>query len=50
MVNSAITPIATYTMCTIKLSARVIDNIDRIRKQCVWRGNDRNRRGGHLAA
>jgi len=28
----------------------VTDNMDRIRKQCVWRGNDRSQRGGHLAS
>ena len=39
MVNSALTPIVTYAMCTIKLPRGVIDNIDRIRKQCLWRGN-----------
>jgi hypothetical protein len=50
MVNSAITPIATYTMCTLKLPAGVVENIDRIRKQCIWRGNDRSKRGGNLAA
>ena len=31
MINSAITPIATYNMCTLKLPAGVIENIDRIR-------------------
>jgi len=50
MVNSAITPIATYTMCTLKLPAGVIENMDRIRKQCLWRGTDRSKKGGHLAA
>ena len=50
MVNSSITPIATYAMCTLKLPAGVIDNMDRIRKQCLWRGNNRTARGGHLAA
>jgi len=50
MINSAITPIATYTMCTIKLPAGVIDNMDRIRKQCLWRGNDATKKGGNLAA
>ena len=40
MVNSAITPITTYAMCTIKLPKGVIDNIDQARKQCLWRGND----------
>jgi len=44
MINSAITPITTYTMCTIKLPAGVIENIDRIRKQCLWRGNDRTKK------
>ena len=37
-------------MCTIKLPAGVIENIDRIRKQCLWRGNDRTKKGGCLAA
>jgi hypothetical protein len=35
MINSAITPICTYAMCTIKLPRGVIENIDRIRKQCL---------------
>lgn len=32
MVNSAITPIVTYTLCTIKVPKGFIDNIDRARK------------------
>jgi hypothetical protein len=32
MLNTAITPIATYVMCTIRLPRGVIDNIDKIRK------------------
>jgi hypothetical protein len=51
MVNSSITPITTYAMCTIKLPKGVIENIDRARKQCLWRGNDANRKkGGNLVA
>ena len=50
MINSAITPITTYAMCTLKLPAGVIDNLDRIRKQCLWRGNDTSKKGGNLAA
>ena len=46
MVNSAITPITTYAMCTIKLPKGVIDNIDRARKQCLRRGNDPKKKGG----
>lgn len=44
MVNSVITPITTYAMCTIKLPVGMIDNIDRIK-----RGNDQ-KKGGNLAA
>ena len=40
LINSVITPVTTYTMCTIKLPARVIENIDRARKQCLSRGNN----------
>jgi len=50
MINSAITPITTYAMCTIKLPKGVIDNIDRTRKQCLWRGNDTEKKGGNLVA
>jgi hypothetical protein len=50
MVNSAITPITTYSMCTIKLPRGVIDNINRARKQCLWRGNDLEKKGGNLVA
>jgi hypothetical protein len=32
MVNSVISPITTYTMCTVKLPKGVINNIDRARK------------------
>ena len=39
MINTSITPIVTYALCTIKLPRGVIDNIDHIRKQCLWRGN-----------
>ena len=50
MVNSAITPIVTYTLCTIKVRKGFIENIDRARKQCLWRGNDDTARGGNLVA
>jgi len=43
MINTSITPIVTYALCTIKLPRGVIDNIDRIRKQCLWRGNSEKR-------
>jgi hypothetical protein len=36
MINSALTPIVTYSMCAIRLPRGVIENIDRVRKQCLW--------------
>ena len=50
IINSALSPIVTYTMCTIKLPRGVIESIDRIRKQCLWRGNTDRKRGGNLVA
>lgn len=50
MVNSVITPFTTYAMCTLKIHKGVIDNIDRARKQCLWRGNDLSKKSGNLAA
>jgi hypothetical protein len=50
MLNDAFAPITTYTMCTIRLPRGVIENIDRIRKQCLWRGNSKKKKGGNLVA
>jgi hypothetical protein len=50
MINLVITPITTYAMCTIKLPAGVIENIDRAREQCLLRGNNKSSRGGNLVA
>lgn len=50
MLNAAITPITTYAMCTIRLPRGVIDNIDRVRKQCLWRGNTEKKKVGNLVA
>jgi hypothetical protein len=50
LVNSVLTPITTYTMCTLKVHKGVIDATDRARKQCLWRGNSLERKGGNLAA
>jgi len=50
MLNSAITPITTDALCTIKLPKGVIENIDRTRKQCLWRDSDEEKKGGNLVA
>ena len=50
MINSVLSPTVTYAMCSLKLPMGVIENIDRARKQCLWRGNDASKKGGNLAA
>jgi hypothetical protein len=50
MINSVISSTVTYAMCSIKLPVGVIENIDRIRKQCLWRGNNPEKKGDNLAA
>jgi hypothetical protein len=50
MINSALTPIVIYSMCTIRLPRGAIENIDRVRKQCLWRGNTDKKKGGNLVA
>jgi len=40
----------TYAMCTLKLHKGVLEQVDRARKQCLWRGNDTEKKGGNLAA
>ncbi|KAJ1296023.1 hypothetical protein BS78_01G267000 [Paspalum vaginatum] len=44
LVNSALSPITIYIMSTFKLHAGVVEVIDRIRKQCLWRGTDHDRK------
>lgn len=34
-INSMITPTVNYAMCSIKLQKGVIDEVDRVRKQCL---------------
>lgn len=49
-INSVITPTVTYAMCAFKLHKGVIHDIDRIRKQCLWRGNSERKHKGNLVA
>lgn len=49
-INSVLNPTVTYAMCTFKLHKGLILGIDRIRKQCLWRGNSKRKRGGNLVA
>lgn len=44
-INTVLTPTVNYAMCTLKLHKGVIDGVDRVRKQCLWRGNSERKKG-----
>jgi hypothetical protein len=50
LVNSLISSLPTYYMCSLKLPVTVIEIIDKHRKNCLWRGRDFRKRGYNLAA
>jgi hypothetical protein len=50
MLNFVLSSTITYAMCSFKLLVGVIENIDRIRKPCLWRGNNPEKKGGNLSA
>lgn len=50
LVNSVLSSLPTYYMCTLSLPLSVIDSIDRARRHCLWRGNDLNSSKKSLAA
>jgi hypothetical protein len=50
LVNSVISSLPTYYMCTLKLPDTVLDVIDKFRKNSLWRGTDVNAKGYNLAA
>ena len=50
MASPALEMVAIPRGGSLKLPVGVIENIDRARKQCLWRGNDASKKGGNLAA
>jgi hypothetical protein len=50
LINSVISSLPTYFMCTLKLPLTVIDIIDKHRKNCLRRGRDIRNKGYNLAA
>jgi hypothetical protein len=50
LVNSVISSLPTYYMCSLKLPLTVIEIIDKHRKNFLWRGKDFNRKRYNLAA
>ena len=50
MVNSVLSSLPTFYMCSIKIPAAVRNQIDKYRRHCLWRGSDLNAKKPPLAA
>jgi len=50
LVNSVLSSLPTYYMCSLKIPAAVIEIMDKHRKNCLWRGSDFRKNGYNLAA
>jgi mannosylglycoprotein endo-beta-mannosidase len=50
LVNSVISSLPTYYMCTLKLPITIIEIIDKHRKNFLWRVNEFRKKGYNLAA
>lgn len=45
LVNSVLTALPTFYMCSLQISPETIKQIDRYRKHCIWSGGDIHRKG-----
>jgi hypothetical protein len=50
LVNSVMTALPMFYMCTLQLPPQIIKKIDTYRKKCLWSGGEINRKGICLAA
>jgi hypothetical protein len=50
MVNSILSSLVTYYLCSIKVPAIIIKQIDKYRRHCLWRSNDMNAKKPPLTA
>jgi len=50
LVNSVLSSLPTFAMCTLQVPATVLDYIDRARRHCLWRGSDSNAKMKPLVA
>jgi hypothetical protein len=49
MVNSVLSSLATFYMCSIKVPLTILHQVDKYRRHCLWRGDDINGRKLPLA-
>ena len=51
LLNSVVTSLAIYAMCSIKINPKIIELLDKLRTSCVWvRKSDDGYKGSSLAA
>jgi len=50
LVNSVLSSLPTFAMCTLQVPAAVLDYIDRARRHCLWRGSESNAKMKPLVA
>ena len=51
LLNSVVTSLVVYAMCSIKINPKIIENLDRLRRSCLWvRKSDDGNRSSSLAA
>jgi hypothetical protein len=50
MVNSVLSSLTTFYLCSIKVPITILNQIDKYRRHCLWRGGDVNARKPPLAA
>lgn len=50
LVNSVLSSLPTYAMCTLEVPVAVIEYIDRARRHCLWRGSESNAKMKPLVA
>lgn len=50
LINSVVSSLPTYFLCSLKIPVTVIEGIDKYRKDCLWRGSDFKKKGYNLAA
>jgi hypothetical protein len=50
LVNSVLSSLPTYAMCTLQVPAAVLEYIDTARRHCLWRNSDSNAKSKPLVA
>jgi hypothetical protein len=50
LVNAVLSALSTYYISVLELPMEIIDQINKYRRHCFWRGSDLNKKGNCLAA